>query len=113
MLSALGALAGFDPKEMGGKSFRIGGATDMREALGDSSQLLIMQRGRWAMDIAQVLLLESSSQVTPGRIGGPRVSPSVEGPRRAMQGLGAAGAVILTTLPTAPSRDPPPARRTR
>ena len=51
---SLGALAGFNPMEMGGKSFRIGGATDMREALGDNSQLLIMQRGRWATDIAQV-----------------------------------------------------------
>ena len=51
---SLGKLAGFDPMEMGGKSFRIGGATDMREALGDNSQLLIMQRGRWATDIAQV-----------------------------------------------------------
>ena len=26
----------------------------MREALGETSQLLIMQRGRWAIDVAQV-----------------------------------------------------------
>ena len=51
---SLGKLAGFDPKDFGGKSFRIGGATDMREALGETSQLLIMQRGRWATDVAQV-----------------------------------------------------------
>ena len=47
-------LAGIDPAIIGGKAFRIGGATDMRDALGDSSQYLIKQRGRWASDVAQV-----------------------------------------------------------
>lgn len=49
-----GQLAGIDPAAVGGKAFRIGGATDMRDALGDSSQYLIKQRGRWASDVAQV-----------------------------------------------------------
>ena len=45
---------GIDPSLTGGKSFRIGGATDMREALGDGSQNMIQQRGRWATDIARI-----------------------------------------------------------
>ena len=49
-----GQLAGIDPSDIGAKAFRIGGATDMRDALGDSSQYLIKQRGRWASDVAQV-----------------------------------------------------------
>jgi hypothetical protein len=49
-----GAILGMKPTEIGGKAFRIGGATDMRDALGDASQYLIKQRGRWASDVAQV-----------------------------------------------------------
>ena len=49
-----GAILGMKPAEIGGKAFRIGGATDMRDALGDASQYLIKQRGRWASDVAQV-----------------------------------------------------------
>ena len=45
---------GIDPSLTGGKSFRIGGATDMREALGDGSQNMIQQRGRWATDLARI-----------------------------------------------------------
>ena len=40
--------------DIGGKAFRVGGATDMRDALGDASIHLIKQRGRWASDVAQV-----------------------------------------------------------
>jgi hypothetical protein len=43
---------GLDPNEFGGKSFRIGGATDWRQKLGADSERLIRQRGRWLSDIA-------------------------------------------------------------
>ena len=49
-----GRLVDIDGADIGGKAFRIGGATDMRDAMGDSSVHLIKQRGRWASDIAQV-----------------------------------------------------------
>ena len=39
---------------VGGKTFRIGGATDLRDALGAAAQAHIKQRGRWASDIAQI-----------------------------------------------------------
>jgi len=41
-----------DPSEFGGKSFRIGGATDWRAKLGADSERLIRQRGRWRSDVA-------------------------------------------------------------
>jgi hypothetical protein len=43
---------GLDPTEFGGKSFRIGGATDWRQKLGPDAERLIKQRGRWKSDIA-------------------------------------------------------------
>ena len=49
-----GRMANIDSADIGGKAFRVGGATDMRDALGDASIHLIKQRGRWASDIAQV-----------------------------------------------------------
>ena len=49
-----GLMAGIDNADIGGKAFRIGGATDMRDAMGDASVHLIKQRGRWASDVAQV-----------------------------------------------------------
>ena len=45
---------GFDPNEVGGKAFRVGGATDMRDVHGGHAQLLIKERGRWASDVAQL-----------------------------------------------------------
>ena len=48
MASALG----LDPKQFGGKSFRVGGATDIRDRLGASAINTIKQRGRWWSDIA-------------------------------------------------------------
>ena len=50
----MGLRLGMEPKHLGGKSFRIGGATDMREALGEGSKETIKQRGRWATDVAEV-----------------------------------------------------------
>ena len=43
---------GLDPSEFGGKSFRIGGATDLRSLLGADSERIIKQRGRWHSDVA-------------------------------------------------------------
>ena len=43
---------GLDPSEFGGKSFRIGGATDWRDVFGEDAQRVIVQRGRWHSDIA-------------------------------------------------------------
>ena len=39
---------------MGGKFARIGGATDLREVLGDGLAELIKERGRWKSDVAKV-----------------------------------------------------------
>jgi hypothetical protein len=46
--------AGLDPAEVGAKSFRIGGATDWRDCLGDASAHIVKQRGRWCSDVALV-----------------------------------------------------------
>ena len=43
---------GLDPAEFGGKSFRIGGATDWREVFGADAERIITQRGRWHSDVA-------------------------------------------------------------
>jgi hypothetical protein len=43
---------GLDPSEFGGKSFRIGGATDWRDVFGADAERIITQRGRWYSDIA-------------------------------------------------------------
>ena len=43
---------GLDPSEFGGKSFRIGGATDWRDIFGADAERVIKQRGRWQSDIA-------------------------------------------------------------
>ena len=52
----MAAAAGEDPTEFGGKSFRVGGATDLREAIGDDekSSRMIERRGRWCSTIAEV-----------------------------------------------------------
>lgn len=41
-----------DPSEYGGKSFRIGGATDWRDVFGADAERIIKQRGRWHSDVA-------------------------------------------------------------
>jgi len=43
-----------DPSEYGGKSFRIGGATDWREVFGADTERILVQRGRWHSDVALV-----------------------------------------------------------
>ena len=44
-----------DPADFGGKSFRIGGATDWRAVLGESkAERIIRQRGRWDSDIHKI-----------------------------------------------------------
>eukprot|EP00965_Chrysotila_dentata_P099340 3284318-Pleurochrysis_carterae.AAC.1 len=48
------ALIGLDADVFGGKCWRIGGATDLREVLGDSAAAQIKQRGRWESDVAAV-----------------------------------------------------------
>lgn len=45
---------GEDPDRFGGKSFRVGGATDMRAVFGTEGMHKIVQRGRWHSDIAQI-----------------------------------------------------------
>ena len=46
---------GLDPADFGGKSFRIGGATDWRAVLGESkAERIIRQRGRWDSDIHKI-----------------------------------------------------------
>ena len=50
----IAAWLGFPPDEFGGKAFRIGGATDLREIHGAGAQLLIKERGRWGSDVAQL-----------------------------------------------------------
>ena len=39
-----------DPEDFGGKSFRIGGATDWAERFGEEGRVLLKQRGRWDSD---------------------------------------------------------------
>ena len=48
----MAAALGLDPAEFGGKSFRIGGATDWREVFGSDAERIITQRGRWHSDVA-------------------------------------------------------------
>ena len=44
---------GFDPKQFGAQSARIGGATDLA-ATGKASQLLLQAKGRWSSDIGKI-----------------------------------------------------------
>ena len=46
---------GIPPGEVGGKAFRIGGATDYRDALGaERATSLTKQRGRWESDVGAI-----------------------------------------------------------
>ena len=40
--------------EVGAKAFRVGGATDGRARLGDRSEAVLKQRGRWESDVALI-----------------------------------------------------------
>lgn len=46
--------AGLQVDHTGGKAFRIGGATDLRDVFGEAGRRMIMERGRWGTDVAQV-----------------------------------------------------------
>ena len=48
------AAAGIAAGDVGAKSFRIGGATDWRDCLGEASERVVRQRGRWCSDVALV-----------------------------------------------------------
>ena len=50
----MAAAAGIPPTAVGGKLMRIGGATDLRDVLGEAGQRVIKQRGRWGSDVANV-----------------------------------------------------------
>ena len=50
----MGAVLGIPAGELGGKSFRIGGAIDWRDVFGADAQRIITQRGRWHSDVALV-----------------------------------------------------------
>lgn len=54
LVQSAGAAAGIPADELGAKSCRIGGATDLRERLGVESQRTVKQRGRWCSDVASV-----------------------------------------------------------
>ena len=47
-------ILGLDPSDFGGKSFRIGGATDWRDVLGADAERITKERGRWHTDIAHI-----------------------------------------------------------
>jgi hypothetical protein len=46
--------AGIPPEAVGGKLFRIGGATDVRDVLGAAAERTLKDRGRWGSDVAYV-----------------------------------------------------------
>ena len=51
---AIGALAGLQQADLGGTSFRIGGAEDTYDVLGLAGEAIIRERGRWHSDIHQL-----------------------------------------------------------
>eukprot|EP00965_Chrysotila_dentata_P021560 714150-Pleurochrysis_carterae.AAC.3 len=50
----MAAACGMDLAEFGGKCWRIGGKTDLRDRLGEGGAALIKQRGHWQSDAAGV-----------------------------------------------------------
>ena len=50
----MAALVGMPGDAVGGKLFRVGGATDLRDVLGDEGMRVIKERGRWGSDVAVV-----------------------------------------------------------
>ena len=54
LVGRMAAALGLDPAEFGGKSLRIGGATDWRDVFGADAERVITQRGRWHSDIAHL-----------------------------------------------------------
>ena len=47
-------LVGIDPSKVGGKSFRIKSASDLRDHLGADGERIIRERGRWWSDIDHI-----------------------------------------------------------
>jgi hypothetical protein len=59
---AIAAILHIPEKEVGGTSFRIGGASDLRESHGDAEATrLLKERGRWMSDIANIYSRMSAS----------------------------------------------------
>ena len=55
LVRRMAAALELDPADFGGKSFRVGGATDWRAVLGESkAERIIRQRGRWDSDIHKI-----------------------------------------------------------
>ena len=57
MLGLARALASFlslPPEDYGGKSFRVGGATDWAEVLGEEGRAMLKKRGRWDSDCDKI-----------------------------------------------------------
>jgi hypothetical protein len=50
----MAATLGLDPSEFGGKCWRIGGACDFLEIMGEKGADIIKQRGRWHSDVALI-----------------------------------------------------------
>ena len=71
----IAAYIGEDAAQYGGKSFRIGGATDLREVMGtERAEEILRQRGRWKSDIWRIYartlasaLLNASAAVAAAR----------------------------------------------
>ena len=53
-LARLGGMSDADVADVGGKAFRVGGATDWRLEGGDIGELVTKQRGRWDSDVAAI-----------------------------------------------------------
>ena len=54
LVQRMAAACGEQPGAFGAKSFRVGGATDLRSVLGAAGKEVIKQRGRWHSDIAEI-----------------------------------------------------------
>ena len=54
LLKRYAQMLGFDPKEFGAHSARIGGATDLVALGGESVELLLQAKGRWQSDIGKI-----------------------------------------------------------
>lgn len=65
----LAAAAGMPEQSVGGKLFRIGGATDMLEVIGARAESILRQRGRWATDIAFIYARASMRHVLEASAG--------------------------------------------
>ena len=57
----MGQALGIPPAALGGKSFRIAGATDLYDVYGEHARRLLHERGRWATDIAYIYARVSES----------------------------------------------------